>query len=440
MHFSNTRSHKRVAMKRKEIGIKERFRQLTPSATLASNEQAQKLEAGGQRILKLSFGQSPFPVPAVLVSALRSHAHQKDYLPVRGLPQLQMRIASWYKHKYGLNFEPENILIGPGSKELLFLIQLVTDTHTFLPAPSWVSYGPQRMIIDDHVSWIPTHSANDYMLDAESLKATLSTQKNTPLLIINSPSNPTGRCFKQSELDAIATGMREYGGLIVSDEIYGELTWNGAHRSVANAYPEGTIITGGLSKWCGAGGWRLGYAAVPSTLSHVASAMASVASETFSSVSAPTQFAALEAFDLGGALGPYLSASTRIMSHVCQTVAERLNDYGFRTPTPDGGFYVLPNFKKFENELFAKGIQTDVDLSRVLLEDLGIATLPGSHFGLSETEFALRLALVDFDGTRALELAKDAQNDAQLIQSLEHASPALFQFPERLAEWITNDS
>ena len=351
-----------------------------------------------------------------------------------------MRIASWYKHKYGLNFKPENILIGPGSKELLFLIQLVTDTHTFLPAPSWVSYGPQRMIIDDHVSWIPTHSANGYMLDADNLKTALRTQKSTPLLIINSPSNPTGRCFKENELNAIATGMREYGGLIVSDEIYGELTWNGAHRSIANAYPEGTIITGGLSKWCGAGGWRLGYAAVPSTLSHIASAMASAASETFSSVSAPTQFAALEAFNLDGSLDSYLSASTRIMAHICQTIAQRLNAYGFKTPTPDGGFYVLPSFKTFENKLFSKGIQTDVDLSRVLLEDLGISTLPGSHFGLSEKAFALRLALVDFDGSRALALAEETRNEAQLAESLEDSSPELFQFPARLAEWIMQDS
>ena len=231
-------------MKRDEIGVKKRFRQLAPSATLASNELAQQLESRGQRILRLSFGQ--------LVSCARCFGEftqkprpSEDYLPVRGLPQLQMRISSWYKHKYGLNFEPENILIGPGSKELLFLIQLVTDTHTFLPAPSWVSYGPQRMIIDDQVSWIPTHSANGYMLDANNLKTALRTQKSTPLLIINSPSNPTGRCFKENELHAIAQGMREYGGLIVSDEIYGELTWNGAHRSIANAYPEGTIITGG---------------------------------------------------------------------------------------------------------------------------------------------------------------------------------------------------
>ena len=133
------------------------FRSLTPSATLEINEKSAALEAQNQRPIKLGLGQSPFPVPEDLVAALAASAHEKDYLPVQGLRSLRDSIAQWHQRKHRLQFCADDIVIGPGSKELLFLLQLVTDTQTFLPTPSWVSYGPQRTMLGERVTWIPGH-------------------------------------------------------------------------------------------------------------------------------------------------------------------------------------------------------------------------------------------------------------------------------------------
>ena len=145
-------------------------RGLPVSATLGINELSNRLLAEGRQVYKMGLGQSPFPVPTPVVEELRANAHQKAYLPVRGLPALQQAVAEYYLRTQHLNFNPEHILVGPGSKELMFILQLVYYGDLVIPTPSWVSYAPQAHIIGRHVHWLPTRRDNRWLLTPDELE------------------------------------------------------------------------------------------------------------------------------------------------------------------------------------------------------------------------------------------------------------------------------
>ena len=232
-------------------------RGLSPSATLAVNELCQTLTAGGREVFKLGLGQSPFPVPSPVVDALKAHAHCKDYLVVRGL-------AAYHSQSPHIERRADHVLIGPGSKELMFLLQMVYYGDIVIPTPAWVSYAPQTRIIGRHVRWIQTTSANRWRLQAADLERTCATDPDRPrIVVLNSPTNPTGQSYDRDALTDLAAIARKYRVIVLSDEIYAEIHHGGNHLSIAEFYQEGTIISTGLSKWCGAGGWRLWHLHVP---------------------------------------------------------------------------------------------------------------------------------------------------------------------------------
>ena len=280
-----------------EINLNLNVRGTPLSSTLAINELSAKLSKEGKHVYKLGLGQSPFPVQRAVVEELRVNAHQKDYLPVKGLYELREAVAEYHSNRHAIDRNAEDILIGPGSKELMFLLQLVYYGDLVIPTPSWVSYAPQAHIIGRHVKWIPTTLENGWKLMANDLKNLCTDDPSRPrIVILNYPSNPSGKTYTANELKDLSKVAREYKVILLSDEIYGELNYSGKHISISRFYPEGTIISSGLSKWCGAGGWRLGTFAFPPSLNWLLEAMAAVASETFTSTSAPIQYAAIRAF------------------------------------------------------------------------------------------------------------------------------------------------
>jgi len=378
-------------------------RGLPVSATLGINELSNRLQAEGRQIYKMGLGQSPFPVPLPVVEELQANAHQKDYLPVRGLPALQKAVAEYYQRTQHLNFSPEHILVGPGSKELMFILQLVYYGDLVIPTPSWVSYAPQAHIIGRHVYWLPTQRDNRWLLTPEELEKHCQQDPTKPrIVILNYPNNPTGCSYTDDELKALAEVARKYQIIILSDEIYGELDFDGAHVSIARHYPEGTIISSGLSKWCGAGGWRLGTFAFPAALDWLLEGMAVVSSETFTATSAPIQYAAVRAFRGGTRIEEYLSHSRRILKSLCVAVCRRLTEAGAIVAPPQGAFYIFPDFSPLKEQLSARGINTSAEMCECILEDTGVAILPGTAFGRPEQELTTRMALVDFDGAKAL--------------------------------------
>ncbi|MCB0064571.1 MAG: aminotransferase class I/II-fold pyridoxal phosphate-dependent enzyme [Caldilineaceae bacterium] len=273
---------------------------LEPSPTLYINERVNELWAAGETVYHLGFGESRFPVHPKIWAALRDNAAQKSYLPTLGLRELREAAANFYSRKLNLDVTAEQLIIGPGSKPLYFIIQLALEADLFLPTPSWVSYGPQANLIQKPVYHIPSDADANYPLTIEAIDATVR-QSNNPskILLLNSPNNPTGQMFDPAFLAQLADYCRAKGIMVLSDEIY-SLVPHGhrAHVSPAHYYPEGTVVLGGLSKHLSLGGWRLGTAILPDTDAgkSLLRALRVIAGELWSSPTGPVQYAAITAY------------------------------------------------------------------------------------------------------------------------------------------------
>ena len=236
--------------------IKDIIKNLNLSSTLRINEISKELESKGKEVFKFGFGQSPFKVPENVITELKNNAHQNKYLSMQGLYELRQEIAKFVSSRKNYEYKAENIIVGPGTKELMFLLQILFDGDVILPAPSWVSYEPQAIIGRNKVHWINTSRENNWFPIAEDIeKIVLKNKNNNYLLFLNSPNNPSGQiCENLKELGNI---IKKYNILVLSDEIYAELSFDNNYRYISSFCPEKTIISSGLSKWCGAGGWRL---------------------------------------------------------------------------------------------------------------------------------------------------------------------------------------
>lgn len=412
------------------------LRSLRASATVAINEHSNELLAQGRTVYKLGLGQSPFPVPAPVVKALQENAFQKDYLPVKGLRPLREIVADYHARREGIERPADGVVIGPGSKELMFLLQLAYYGELVIPAPSWVSYAPQAKIIGRNVRHVPTRREDGWRLTCEGLEKLCAEDPDRPrILILNYPNNPTGATYNESQLKDLAAMARRFGVIVLSDEIYGEVQHDGNHISIARFYPEGTIISGGLSKWCGAGGWRLGTFAFPKELFWLLEPIATAASETFTSTSAPIQYAAISAYEENPEIAEYLVQSRRVLGACGSWVAQRLNQANIHCDAPAGGFYVFPDLSAHRESLAKRKIHTSRELCEALLEETGVAVLPGSEFGRPDEELTLRAAYVDFDGASAL--AASTKSEGPLDENFLRAQcPKVLSALDALCDWL----
>lgn len=363
------------------------------SATLAMNNLMKARLNEGLETYKLGFGQSPFPVPKVLVEKLQESAWIKDYLSTQGLESLRVEIANYYKSKLELNLSPDQIIVGPGSKELLFLTQMVLKRDLLLPAPSWVTYAPQAELLNHSIHWLQTKKEDSYMLTAKGLETFLEQNVSQKfVLVLNYPNNPTGKKFSSKEMKAIATIAKKYDVKILSDEIYGAFTFDAPHESIYKYYPEGTFIYNGLSKWCGAGGWRVAFVICPHGDPDLRARLLQAGSETYSCTSAPMQYAAIEAFKSTEQIDRYTANCMKILKKIKAYLSANLDSDKVEMTTPDGGFYSFITFKG-QNDATGK------DLCLRLLNETGVAVIPGSAFGRPIEEHSARLAFVDLDGS-----------------------------------------
>lgn len=388
------------------------LRPVEKSQTLLLNEQSRSLEDTGREVFKFGFGQSPFPPLDAATEALRAHAGSKEYTPVQGLPELRARVASFHSAADRIDIGPEQVLVAPGSKSLIYSV-LASFRHAdvLIPTPAWVSYEPQARLLGHTPLRVTTSFEQRWRVEAEAIDSAMrqKADRSVPsVLILNHPGNPEGLGYSDDELRAIASACRMHDILVVSDEIYGLLDHAGEHVSLARHYPEGTIVTGGLSKWCGAGGWRLGVAVLPTALLRdFKDTMLGVASETYSCAPTPVQRAACEAYVWNEATTSYLRHQRRLLSALGQRVAAELTRAGVRVHAPTGGFYLLPDFSEHTDALARRGVRTASQLCTQLLADTGVALLPGDSFGLSPARLCARLAYVDFDGRQALKASRE---------------------------------
>ena len=407
--------------------IKDQISKLRPSATLAINEMSNKLRKSGKKVYKFGFGQSPFPIPESVVSALKANADKHTYLPMQGLEALRSAVANYLNKNNNNNFSKEDILIGPGTKELMFLTQIAFQGEILLPAPSWVSYQPQAFIAKNKVHWIQTTNNSNWFPTAVQLEDKIKSIKDKNLLLfLNSPNNPSGAVCKN--LEEIAEVAKKYKLIILSDEIYSQLTFNYNYKSISNFYPEGTIVSTGLSKWCGAGGWRLGFFAIPNQLKDLKNSLKILCSESFTSVSAPIQYAAVEAYN--GDHSTYLNAVKKILSFTANYVHENLKSNAIDIIKPQGGFYLFP---EFNNAKFS----SSSEMCKDILNKTGVVLLPGSDFGLDSSKMLARLSYTDFNGANFLkntlgskklnneDLKKNAPNVVDGVAALKDWSNSL---------------
>ena len=406
--------------------IKDIVKRLKPSATLQINEESKRLEIQGKKIYKFGFGQSPFPVPEIIRNELKNNAHQNKYLSMQGLIELRKAIAIYLNKKRKKKIRANDIIIGPGTKELMFLLQILFEGDILLPIPSWVSYAPQAILGRNKVHWIETTSSNNWFPTAQQIEDIVQLNKNKNyLLFLNSPNNPSGTICKN--LSDLANVAKKYNLLILSDEIYSELSFSDEYDSISNYNLEGTIISSGLSKWCGAGGWRLGFFAIPDSLNNIKNSLTKLASESFSSVSSPIQYAAISAFTKDHS--NYIERTTKILKEVGMYVYENLKSNKILINKPEGGFYLMP---EFINNKF----RTSSEMCKNIINETGVALLPGSVFGFSENKMLIRLSFTDFDGEKLLNNTSGCKEINQDI--LSKFAPNILEGVSKLKYWSKN--
>ena len=185
--------------------LKNLVKNLKPSSTLLINETSKKLENKGKKIFKFGFGQSPFKVPKDIVAELKNNAHQNKYLPMQGLNELRYAVAKYSSKKVNFNYKSHNVIIGPGSKELMFLLNVIFDGDIILPAPSWVSYAPQAILGRNKIQILQTKRENNWFPTGSQIEEViLKNKKKNYLLFLNSPNNPSGQiCENLEEISSI---------------------------------------------------------------------------------------------------------------------------------------------------------------------------------------------------------------------------------------------
>jgi len=359
--------------------ISERLARLKPSATLAVNAKAQELRASGREIISLAVGQPDFGTPAHVCEAAKAAMDEgfTRYTPVPGIPELRTAVAGYYTKFYGTRATGDNTIISNGGKQVLYnlLMALVNPgDEVLIPSPYWVSYPAMVELADGVSVYVPTTAEQGYLVTVEALEAARTCK--TRVLILNSPSNPTGCCYTAAQLDAIAVWARENGIFIIADEVYDRLVYAPFEPvSLAKtweAYPETIAVVGALSKSFCMTGWRVGYALAHEDL---VKAMSKIQGQSTSNINSITQKAALAA----------LEGSWDIVDEMKEAFVRRrdlaydviANGWGAPCPKPDGAFYLFPVLEQF----YTADAPDSAAMCTKILEKGGVALVPGSAFG-----------------------------------------------------------
>ena len=423
--------------------VNEKYiRPVEKSGTLLINEMMQNKVANNEPVTRFGFGQSPFPQMERAVEALKENAHQKYYAPVQGVAPLREKVSAFHKAAEGLDVSASRVVVADGSKNLLFTSMLALGkADIFIPVPAWVSYAPQAKIIGHNVIPVKATAQGRWRVTPEAMEKAIAQKadKNIPsMLILNHPGNPEGLGYTVAEQRALTEVFRKHNVIVVSDEIYGLLHHKGEHSPLALQYPEGTITTGGLSKWFGAGGWRLGVALLPETLDGAfKQTMLGIASETYSCAAAPIQHAALEAYIWDQTTQDYLAHQRRILALSGNWMADRLQESGIGACNPEGAFYLFLDFTKHADAFRKQDITNSQQLCEKLMKDTGVALLYGDVFGMEPGHLSARLAYVDFDGAKALQASEKVGFAKPLDEAfLNTYLPNNVQGIEEICRWV----
>lgn len=365
--------------------ISKRAQQLSPSETLKISARAKELTREGKSIVSLSAGEPDFKTPAHIcnaaIEAITDGFH--GYTMNTGMPELREAISKKLKRDNRLNFDPNQIVCSNGAKQSIgFTLLAIIDPgdEVIIPAPYWVSYPEMVKMAEGKPVTIKTDFENSYKLTAEQLEDAITDK--TKAIILCSPSNPTGACYSDEELSELADVLKDYPDvIIISDEIYEYIVFDRDHVSILNAAPklkDRTVIINGFSKGFAMTGWRLGYMAGPKS---IADAVAKIQSQETSAPSSISQKAGLAAYT--GSMKPVDEMRNAFRERRDYIVKELNSIPGVDCFKPSGAFYVFPDVKKLLGKINSAGttLETTSDLALFLLEEHGVATVPGDAFG-----------------------------------------------------------
>ena len=359
----------------KTVNFARRMDRLGTESAFEVLAQARRLEADGHEIVHLEIGEPDFPTPANIIAAATDAMNRGSthYTPASGIREVREATARYVTKQTGVETQWEQIVLTPGSKNLLLfaLLALVEDgEEVIVPDPGYPIYRSLVNFVGGVPVSIPIRQSNDFRLDVDELRALVTPR--TRLLIVNTPANPTGGVLTRSDCEAIAALAVEKDLFVLSDEIYSRLIYDGQHVSLyaMPGMPERTILMDGLSKAWAMCGWRLGFGAMPV---EIAKKMDTLMINTSSCAAAFTQWAAVEAFE-----SPESDAAVHQMVAEFHERRDALVDglssiMGLTCHKPQGAFYVFPNIE-------ATG-WSDRELQHALMHEAGVAVLSGSAFG-----------------------------------------------------------
>ena len=365
--------------------LAQRMMSVRPSGTKEMTARARALRAQGQDIITLSQGEPDFDTPSDIreagIAAIRG-GHTR-YTAVAGIDELRSAIAAKLRRDNGLDYDPSQVIVGCGAKQVIFNALFATldpGDEVVIPAPCWVSYPDMVRLAGGNPVVLDCPAAEGFKLSPEQLRAAITPR--TKWLILNSPANPTGAVYSDADLAALAEVLREAPDVwVLCDDIYEKLVYRPARfATIAAVAPDlkwRTLVVNGVSKAYAMTGWRVGYGAGPDDL---VKAMATIQGQTSSHTSSISQHAAAEALD--GDQG-YMPAFVNAFMERRDLMCERLKRVpGLRCRVPDGAFYLFVSCKELIGTAMPDGrpLHSDQDFAMYLLEKFGVAVVPGSSF------------------------------------------------------------
>ncbi|XP_074653756.1 aspartate aminotransferase-like isoform X1 [Tubulanus polymorphus] len=431
---------KNARISAKQSLISSHLQNYSPASNLAFNQRIKKMMASGETVYHFGFGQSPFPVIECAVKALQESAHEKDYLPVQGIPELRQTICDFHSRFDGTSLKQENVIVGPGSKELIYLLMLVFNGDILVVSPTWTTYRPQSHLSRHRSFVINTSLDGQWKISSSAIEKVFEQNDCHPnrLLILCNPCNPSGTAYSADELRELADCFRKNNIYVIADEIYGFMNYDGTHESLVKYYPEGSILSSSLSKWAGAGGWRLGYHIFPDELNELKNAVISAGTHTFSCAPSPMQYAALKVMKDIPQCEEYMKHTTRIMAVIADFCYRELTSVGVKVVKPRGGFYMLPDFEIIRPNLTRRGISTGKEMCQAILRECSVALMAGGPaFLRPSTELTVRLCFVNFDGALALKASRDIGLDVNLDdQFIQTYCQVTYDGIKALVKWV----
>ena len=362
--------------------LAHRLTQVRPSATIAVSEKAAELRAAGREIISLAAGEPDFDTPEHICEAAKRAIDAGDtrYPSIGGTPALNQAIRDKFLRENQLEFSPQEIVVTCGAKQAIFNLMLALlneGDEVVVPAPYWVSYPDMVKLAGGEHMIVNTGIDNDFKITPRLLETAIN--DNTRLLILNSPSNPTGTVFTGAEYRALGRVLDEHPRLmVVCDDIYEHIYWGSEpYRTLLNECPalsDRVVIVNGVSKAYAMTGWRIGYAAGPENLIQSMRIIQSQSTSGACSISQAASAAALQGPQ--DCLEPMKQAFRQRHDYIVQALNEL---DGVECPAADGAFYAFPSFEGVIDAL--PDIRDDVELAEWLLEHAGVAMVPGTAFG-----------------------------------------------------------